>query len=161
MITTKDELLQLLRQPIPLTPNRVYRFYKGGALIDRFRGAADAQDSDYPEDWVGSITAANNPGEGHPLDEGLSRITLPSHEQITLKTLLEQFPEQMLGAEHVAKYGASSGLLVKLLDSSIRLPIHCHPTRSFAQNHFSSIFCMSEAYVVHRTRHSFPTRRSA
>jgi hypothetical protein len=33
MATSADELLDLLRQPIPLTPNRVYRFYKGGALI--------------------------------------------------------------------------------------------------------------------------------
>jgi mannose-6-phosphate isomerase len=152
MATSTDELLDVLRQPIPLTPNRVYRFYKGGALIDRFRGAADAQDTDYPEDWVGSITAANNPGEGHPPDEGLSRITLPSGEQITLKALLEQLPEQMLGAAHVAKYGASSGLLVKLLDSSIRLPIHCHPTRPFAQKHFSSIFGKTEAWIVMGTR---------
>jgi mannose-6-phosphate isomerase len=142
----------VLRQPIPLTPNRVYRFYKGGAMIDRFRGAAEAHDTDYPEDWVGSITPANNPGDGHPPDEGLSRITLPSGQQIALKTLLDQFPEQMLGSAHVAKYGASSGLLVKLLDSSIRLPIHCHPTRPFARKHFSSIFGKTEAWIVIGTR---------
>src|SRR5918912_1150048 len=109
MPASSDELLSLLRQPIPLTPNRVYRFYKGGAEIDRFRGAADPHDTDYPEDWVGSITPANNPGEGHPPDEGLSRVALPSGERIALKALFEQFPEQMLGAGHVAKYGASSG----------------------------------------------------
>src|SRR5581483_1822723 len=108
MSDSKHELLDLLRQPIPLTPNRVYRFYKGGAMIDRFRGAGHAEDTDYPEDWVGSITPANNPGEGHPHDEGLSRVTLPSGGQITLKALLERFPEQMLGPAHVAKYGSSS-----------------------------------------------------
>jgi mannose-6-phosphate isomerase len=58
----------------------------------------------------------------------------------------------MLGADHVAKYGSSSGLLVKLLDSSIRLPIHCHPTRPFARQHFSSIFGKTEAWIVIETR---------
>jgi mannose-6-phosphate isomerase len=152
MEASKDDLRAMLRQPIPLTPNRVYRFYKGGALIDRFRRLAEARDTDYPEDWVGSITLANNPGEGHPGDEGLSYITLSSGEQIALKAILEQFPEELLGADHVAKYGASSGLLVKLLDSSIRLPIHCHPTRPFAREHFSSIFGKTEAWIVIGTR---------
>jgi mannose-6-phosphate isomerase len=154
MQASNDELKAVLRQPIPLTPNRVYRFYKGGALIDRFRGASDMRDTDYPEDWVGSITPANNPGEGHPPDEGLSRVTLPSGAQTTLKALLERFPEELLGTHHVARYGASSGLLVKLLDSSIRLPIHCHPTRPFARRHFSSIFGKTEAWIVVETRPS-------
>jgi mannose-6-phosphate isomerase len=152
MTISQDELLDLLRQPIPLDPNRVYRFYKGGALIDRFRGAPDAADTDKPEDWVGSITPANNPGAGHPHDEGLSKIALPSGEQVALKTLLEAFPEQTLGAAHLSKYGASTGLLVKLLDSSVRLPIHCHPTRPFARQHFSSIFGKTEAWIVVETR---------
>ena len=52
----------------------------------------------------------------------------------------------------MAKYGASSGLLVKLLDSSIRLPIHRHPTRPFARQHFSSIFGKTEAWIVIGTR---------
>jgi mannose-6-phosphate isomerase len=42
--------------------------------------------------------------------------------------------------------------LVKLLDSSIRLPIHCHPTRPFARQHFSSIFGKTEAWIVIGTR---------
>jgi mannose-6-phosphate isomerase len=152
MAAINDELRAVLRQPIPLDPNRVYRFYKGGALLDRFRGAAEARDSDYPEDWVGSVTPANNPGADHPPDEGLSKIAMPSGEQLALKTLLEAFPEDMLGAAHIAKYGVSTGLLVKLLDSSVRLPIHCHPTRPFARQHFSSIFGKTEAWIVVETR---------
>jgi mannose-6-phosphate isomerase len=152
MAATKDELLEVLRRPIPLDPNRVYRFYRGGALIDRFRGSADARDTDYPEDWVGSITPARNPGAGHPPDEGLSMVALPSGQQMALKALLEAFPKETLGPAHVAKYGASTGLLVKLLDSSIRLPIHCHPTRPFARQHFDSIFGKTEAWIVVETR---------
>ena len=32
-----DKLLEL---PLRLTPNRVYRFYRGGAQLDAFRGVA-------------------------------------------------------------------------------------------------------------------------
>ena len=51
-----------------LLPTRVYRFYSGGALIGRMRGEHEADDV-FPEDWVGSVTPANNPGRDDP-DEG-------------------------------------------------------------------------------------------
>ncbi len=152
MTASPNSIRDMLHQPILLGPNRVYRFYQGGKLIDQLRNASNPQDTDYPEDWVGSITPANNPGTGHPPGEGLSAVTLPSGEQTTLRALVEQFPQEAFGAEHVARYGASSGLLVKLLDSSIRLPIHCHPTRSFARQHFDSIFGKTEAWIIMETR---------
>ncbi len=152
MTPAQNDVGAMLKQPILLGPNRVYRFYQGGKLIDQMRGEPVPRDTDYPEDWVGSITPANNPGTSHPPGEGLSTVTLPSGEQTTLQAILERFPEQALGAEHVARYGASSGLLVKLLDSSIRLPIHCHPTRPFARQHFDSIFGKTEAWIVLETR---------
>ncbi len=152
MTPSQDQMQSILRQPILLGPNRVYRFYKGGKLIDQFRSDPNPHDTEYPEDWVGSITPANNPGSGHPPGEGLSVVTLPGGEQTTLKSILDQFPEETLGAAHVARYGTSSGLLVKLLDSSIRPPIHCHPTRRFAGQHFDSIFGKTEAWIVLETR---------
>ncbi len=152
MAPSQDQIQSILRQPILLGPNRVYRFYKGGKLIDQFRSDPNPQDTDYPEDWVGSITPANNPGSDHPPGGGLSVVTLPGGEQTTIASILDQFPHEALGAEHVAHYGTSSGLLVKLLDSSIRLPIHCHPTRQFAGQHFDSIFGKTEAWVVLETR---------
>ena len=152
MASSQDQIKTMLHQPIVLGSNRVYRFYKGGQLIDLFRSEPNPRDTDYPEDWVGSITPANNPGNWHLPGEGLSVVTLPGGEQTTLASILEQFPEETLGAEHVARYGTSSGLLVKLLDSSIRLPIHCHPTRQFAGQHFDSIFGKTEAWIVLETR---------
>ncbi len=146
----QDDIRSLLRQPIPLASNRVYRFYTGGLLMDRLKGAAEPRDTEYPEDWVGSITAASNPG--HPPEEGLSRVALPSGEEMTLRDLLEAYPEEALGREHVAKYGRSTGLLVKLLDSSVRLPIHCHPSRAFARQYLGSIFGKTEAWMVLETR---------
>lgn len=152
MTSVVDDLRVLLSQPIPLGANRVYRFYKGGMLMDRFKGSPEPRDSEFPEDWVGSITPANNPGEGHPPDEGLSAITLPSGRRTSLKAVIEAHPEEALGRAHVQKHGATSGLLVKLLDSSVRLPIHCHPTRPFARERFSSVFGKTEAWMVVATR---------
>ena len=48
-------------RPWRLLPNRVRRFYRGGLLLERFRGMPDAADSDAPEDWVGSATRAWTP----------------------------------------------------------------------------------------------------
>ena len=40
-----DELLLL---PLRLAPNRVFRFYKGGALMDGFRGLPVPEDTMFP-----------------------------------------------------------------------------------------------------------------
>ncbi|MBA3401629.1 MAG: mannose-6-phosphate isomerase, partial [Actinobacteria bacterium] len=55
-----------------LLPNRVYRFYRGGALIGKLRGKPE-EDDFFPEDWIGSVTLARNPGRDDP-EEGLSRL---------------------------------------------------------------------------------------
>ena len=55
-----------------LLPTRVYRFYRGGALLGRLRGEPE-EDNFLPEDWVGSVTPARNPGRDDPA-EGLSRL---------------------------------------------------------------------------------------
>jgi hypothetical protein len=57
---------------VRVEPTRVYRFYRGGALIDRLRGEQE-RDGEFPEDWVGSIVPANNPGRDER-DAGLTRL---------------------------------------------------------------------------------------
>src|SRR6266540_1834889 len=53
-------------------PTRVYRFYRGGALIDRLRGEPE-RDGEYPEDWIGSVVSARNAGRDEP-EAGLTRL---------------------------------------------------------------------------------------
>ena len=130
----------------PLTSTRVYRFYRGGALIGRLRGEQE-DDGDTPEDWIGSVTPAHNPGRDDPL-EGLTRLA----DGRLLRDVVEAHPATWLGAEHVARYGTSTGLLVKLLDSAERLPVHAHPDRAFAQEVLGSPFGKTEAWVVVATR---------
>ena len=113
-----------------LPPNRVYRFYRGGALLGRFRGQAE-EDGPFPEDWVGSVTPASNPGRDEP-DAGLSRL----EDGRLLRDVV----------------GAETGLLVKLLDSAERLPVHYHPDRAFAREHLGSPHGKTEAWIVLDTR---------
>jgi mannose-6-phosphate isomerase len=121
-----------------LAPTRVHRFYRGGALIARLRGEAE-DDGVQPEDWIGSVTRASNPG----LDEGLSRLA----DGRALKDVIEADPEYWLGRGRTA-----TGVLVKLLDAAERLPVHAHPDREFARVHFDSPFGKTEAWIVVATR---------
>src|SRR3954467_11051318 len=92
-------------------PTRVYRFYRGGALIDRLRGEPE-QDGDRPEDWDGSVVVAKNPGRGEP-EAGLTRLD----NAALLRDVIHERP---------AHWGTPD-VLVKLLDRFDRLPVHAHP----------------------------------
>lgn len=137
--------------PLLVNPTRVYRIYKGGRLIDEFRGNAAGVDGMYPEDWVGSDTRAINPGREH-LEEGLTVVEIPGGDVIRLKTLIEQLPYAMLGERHVSRWGKTTGVLVKLLDSAVRLPVHCHPNRSFAHQYMKSPFGKTECWIIKKIR---------
>ena len=143
-----DKLLEL---PLRLSPNRVYRFYRGGAQIEAFQGAPGPADSEFPEDWVGSVTPAVNPPEHTRDGEGLSTVEVAGRTW-SLAELLAQSPELVAGREIVARYGPTTALLVKLLDAGSRLPIHGHPTREFARHILHSQFGKAEAWVVLATR---------
>jgi mannose-6-phosphate isomerase len=130
----------------PLQPTRVHRFYRGGALLGRLRGESE-EDGLFPEDWVGSVTPAINPGR-NDLKEGLSRLA----DGRVLRDAVEADPIGWLGEEHVARFGTSTGLLVKLLDAAERLPVHAHPDRAFAREAFDSNFGKTEAWIVVDTR---------
>ncbi|MFL5680895.1 MAG: class I mannose-6-phosphate isomerase [Chloroflexota bacterium] len=139
--------------PWRLEPNRVQRFYRGGALLERFRsgGAASGDDADRPEDWVGSATRAWTPPGTPPTSDGLSVVRVGGLER-RIADLLADDPDAIAGAPLVAAAGASTGLLVKLLDAAVRLPVHAHPSRAFARRHLGSFFGKAEAWLVIDTR---------
>ncbi len=143
---------EFVRAPILLAPNRVWRMYSGGAMIGRFQGDAAARDSEFPEEWVGSTVQAINPGAHYRDGEGLALCATGIGDPVRLTSVIEQFPEQMLGADHVRVYGTNAALLTKLLDASVRLIIHAHPTKAFAKQHLGSCFGKTEAWFVISTR---------
>src|SRR3954454_17082318 len=122
--------------PERVLPTRVYRFYRGGALIDRLRGEPEHDDV-YPEDWVGSVVAANNPGRDEPF-AGLSR--------------LERGPFLRDAVREGRDAWGTPNLLVKLLDPVERLPVHAHPNREFARLQLGSDYGKTEAWIVVSTR---------
>ncbi|MCC7355611.1 MAG: phosphoheptose isomerase [Anaerolineae bacterium] len=144
--------LSLSRQPLRLIPNRVYRTYLGGRLIDELQGRSDPTDNTFPEEWVGSFTRAVNPVREHVVDEGLSAVALPDGSQATLLSLVQQDPVPFLGEKHVARFGTDLRVLVKLLDSLIRLPIQTHPDRAFSRRYLNSDYGKTESWLILNTR---------
>ena len=124
--------------PIALPANQPQQFYRGGASIAALRGVVDDRDFG-PEDWVASTTTRF----GHA-ESGLSRLP----DGRLLREAVSAQPESWLGNEHVAAFGDSTALLVKLLDAGQRLPVHCHPSDRFAQQHLGSRFGKTEAWIV-------------
>lgn len=126
--------------PVLMDLNTPHRFYRGGSKILAFRGLPQGDfDGHRPEDWLGSTTRLFAEG-----GDGLT--VLP--EGVTLAAALDQEPEAWLGAAHVAAYGAEPGLLVKLLDTGERLPVHVHPDRAFATRHLHCRNGKTEAWLV-------------
>ncbi|MCP1102070.1 mannose-6-phosphate isomerase [Aequitasia blattaphilus] len=132
---------ELTKQPIFLERNRVGRVYKGGLLFHDFLGD-EKEDSYLPEEWVASTVQANNPGSTIE-NEGLSII---KDTKITLKELIENYPDEMLGGKK------NFNVLVKYLDSGIRLPIQVHPDAEFSKKHFASTKGKTEMWLVLNTR---------
>jgi mannose-6-phosphate isomerase len=151
------DLLPALLRPWGLPPNRVSRFYRGGALLERFRAGAPGPDGSQhvdgtlPEDWVGSATAAWTPPGLPATGEGLGVAQIDGRMH-RIADLLETDPSAVAGEELVAVAGATTGLLVKLLDAAVRLPVHAHPSRPFARRWLNSWFGKAEAWIVVATR---------
>jgi mannose-6-phosphate isomerase len=121
-------------RPLPLPPNPLPRFYRGGARIAELRGLP-RRDGHAPEDWVGSVTTAFGSDR-----QGLSRL----EDGRVLAEAIGSDPEGFLGAGH----SGAPALLVKLLDAGERLPVHFHPDRVFAGRHLGSPYGKSEGWAV-------------
>ena len=129
--------------PIRLDNPRVWRAYLGGRLLDRLHGRAEGKDDHFPEEWIMSVTAANNADRAAGAD-GLSRI---EENGQTLRTLLESDPQRWLG-----KSRADPGVLVKLIDSSERLGVQVHPDKATARRLFHSEYGKTECWHILDTR---------
>ena len=131
---------------IELPQNRVWRSYQGGRILDKLAGKKNPGDSHYPEDWIGSVTTARNPHSEHE-HEGISTVRVNGHSAL-FTDLIAQDPDYFLGSEHVERFGRQPMVLVKLLDSAVRLQFQVHPTAEFAQMHLDSNSGKAEAYYV-------------
>ena len=135
------ESTPLWMKPVFFRRNRVFRVYRGGKLYHEFLGD-EPVDGNEPEEWICSSVRAINPGHTDPL-EGLS---LREDDGVPFNKILADNPREYLGNRK------DLGVLVKYLDSAIRLPMQVHPTREFSQKHFGSPYGKAEAWLILATR---------
>ena len=139
-------------QPIILLPNRVWRSYQGGRILDQLQGNLNPTDSHFPEDWVGSATNAVNPGREELTDEGVGTAQTVDGATYSMAEIYTASPEDALGIDHVQAFGAQPQLLVKLLDSGQRLHIQAHPSVAWSQQHLNANSGKTEAWWILQTR---------
>lgn len=128
--------------PVFFEKNRVFRVYLGGKLFSEFFGD-NSDDGFYPEEWICSSTKALNENSTDEF-EGLSTV---KDTDIHFNELISDETELMLG-----KSRKSFDVLVKALDSAIRLPVQAHPDKKFSRVHFNSDFGKAESWLVLATR---------
>lgn len=136
-----EKIMAMLTAPLFFEKNRVWRVYTGGALFADFFGD-DSTDGFEPEEWIASSVAAiNKVSRGEK--EGVSRIR---GTDLYFDDLLRQYPQQLLGDR------AEFGVLTKILDSAIRLPIQAHPDKAFSRRYFHSEYGKAESWLILATR---------
>ena len=128
-------------RPVFFERNKVFRVYKGGKLFHSFFGDP-ATDSNYPEEWIASGVRALN-RDSHDPKEGISKI---KGADIYLDDLFKSDKQNVLGGKD------DMGILVKVLDSAVRLPVQVHPDRQFSVKNFNSTYGKAESWIVLGTR---------
>ena len=131
----------MINEPIFFERNRVGRVYLGGKLFADFFGD-EPIDGFKPEEWIASnVKAINKIQESSK--EGISKI---KDSDLHFDELLKNHPEEMLGSKRNFR------ILVKALDSAIRLPAQAHPDKAFSRKYFNSDFGKTECWVILNTR---------
>ena len=131
----------MLNRPMFFERNRVWRVYSGGLLFADFFGDA-AEDGSFPEEWVASATMAINK-EKRGEKEGVSKLL---GTDIYFDELIAKYPREMLGGSQKMR------ILVKILDSAVRLPAQAHPDKAFSRMHFNSEYGKTESWIILGTR---------
>ena len=126
-----------INKPIFFEKNRVYRVYKGGALFSEFFQDG-SPDSNFPEEWIASCVSALNK-EASCEREGVSRVKYSGEY---FDELLEKNRYEMLGPSGKMR------ILVKILDSAVRLPAQAHPDKEFSRKYFGSEYGKTESWII-------------
>lgn len=138
-----------------LPPNRVRRNYRGGAGIDRLHRLSRCVDTDRPEEWIGSMTEAVNPGLPPISHEGLATVETEIGP-LFLKDVIQDDPAFYLGGFLHRDGTWQPGFLFKILDSAMRLHVQVHPTTEFARRVLHKPYGKLECYYILAARVPHP-----
>ncbi|MPM51591.1 hypothetical protein SDC9_98340 [bioreactor metagenome] len=147
-----DSFENNLRQPYFFKPNRVWRLYKGGLLLDRFKNENKGADDHFPEEWLASTVKAYNGENTQSENEGVAEINSDELGFQYFSEFLYNYGEMILGEKHFKKFGPNTAILCKYLDSAVRLPIQCHPDVEIAKKLYNSSFGKTECWHIISTR---------
>ncbi|MBE7024176.1 MAG: mannose-6-phosphate isomerase [Ruminococcaceae bacterium] len=128
-------------EPLFFERNRVGRVYTGGKLFHGFFGD-EPLDGFLPEEWIASSVKALNKEMSNP-KEGVSKV---KDMEMYFDELLCKYPLEMLGSSEKMR------ILVKTLDSAVRLPAQAHPDKSFSRKYFNSNYGKTESWLILDTR---------
>lgn len=131
----------MILEPIFFERNRVGRVYTGGKLFAGFFGD-EPMDNFEPEEWMASAVKAVNRVQKCE-KEGVSKL---KNCDIYFDELLKKYPQELLGKEGKLR------ILVKALDSAIRLPAQAHPDKVFSKKYFNSTYGKTECWIILDTR---------
>jgi mannose-6-phosphate isomerase len=123
-------------QPQLLPPNVVPHWYAGGPALAAWRGLPPVGERS-PEEWVGATACRF----GEP-DLGPA----PLADGTLLRDAVRADPTGWLGRDDGDP--GDTGVLVKLLDAGQRLPVHVHPTRTYASRHLGCAYGKTEAWYI-------------
>lgn len=130
-----------MREPIFFERNRVGRVYTGGKLFAGFFGD-EPEDGFLPEEWIASCVKAVNRVIKTPKD-GVSRLEGSGRY---FDEVLAEHPMEMLGSSQKMR------ILVKVLDSAVRLPAQAHPDKAYSRKYFHSDYGKTESWIILDTR---------
>lgn len=131
----------MINAPIFFERNRVGRVYTGGKLFGNLFGD-EAVDGYEPEEWIASAVKAINKDSKNE-NEGLSKL---KDSDIYFSDLLGKYSQELLGSNQKFR------ILVKALDSAIRLPAQAHPDKDFSRKYFGSDYGKTECWIILDTR---------
>lgn len=138
-------------QPWELVQNQIRG--RGGREIDKFRGVENGK-GDYnagSEAWIGSTTHVENAKPENPY-YGCAEVIHPDGRKMYLFEAINEAPEEILGAKHMAINGTGIGVLVKYLDAQYQYGLQCHPTREMARKYWNQEHGKAESWYVIGTR---------
>lgn len=139
-------------RPLQFAPNYAWRSYLGGSELRKFRGDTPGADDHFPEDWLASTSRARNGDYQQRDDEGVAHLLIDGKD-MALTDLISAEPEWFWGAQvpPVDEPG-QTGVLIKLLDSSVRLHLQAHPDREFVKEHFGGNAGKTECWYILSSR---------
>lgn len=143
------------RNIVRFGPNRVWRTYQGGKVLDEIEGKSNPSDSHFPEDWIGSVVEARNPGRTEE-NEGLSIVETDEGGPVVFRDLVNKDAAFYLGRDESGPKQMDALPLVKFLDSATRLHFQAHPTVAFARERLGSNRGKTEAYIILAIREDVP-----